>query len=212
MNNFSLKIDGLSIQRAIVIFYPADQELNYLPELRWLYRSWIEMIKDESPFWRTDLLIFTGEYVSSLQQLGCRLQQLRQNTSESARCRVFLYVRISSRSIDRFTHQQVDPLFFHIDLQRSKQLYKSFENYEYVDSVNIIAEGYPVFRSYHYILKTDIDVFLTRQFSKYLPMKEATLLFGMGGYSTDFNTHRLARIARDMSWNYRNLTNIGSTW
>ncbi|CAF5086420.1 unnamed protein product, partial [Rotaria sp. Silwood1] len=35
---------------------------------------------------------------------------------------------------------------------------------------------------------------------------------GRGGYSTEFNTRRLGRIARDMGWKYQNLTNIGSTW
>jgi len=36
-----------SILRAILIFYPNDQETYFLPELLWLYRSWIEMMKDE---------------------------------------------------------------------------------------------------------------------------------------------------------------------
>ncbi len=78
--------------------------------------------------------------------------------------------------------------------------------------MNIIAEGYPTFEYYHSILKTDIDVFVTKQFAKYVPITDRTLLVGLGGYSTVFNTRRLGRIARDLNWYYANLTNIGSTW
>jgi hypothetical protein len=78
--------------------------------------------------------------------------------------------------------------------------------------VNIIAEGYLTYLYYDYILKTDLDVFITKQFANYLPVTYKTLLVGQGGYSTEFNTRRLGRIARDMGWSYQNLTSIGSTW
>ncbi|CAF4598679.1 unnamed protein product [Rotaria socialis] len=206
------------VQRAILIFYPSNQEQHYFPEIRWLYRSWIEMMKDESRNWRTDLIIYTGNYSSSLQQLGCVLNEIRSNSTEQPQCRVFLYLRLSAREIDTRTEKQ--RLFanvhrkdlFDINIQRSILLYKNVKKYDYIDSVNIIAESYPTYKYYNFILKTDIDVFITKQFAKFTPVTNAALLVGLGGYSTPFNTRRLGRIARDMNWQHANMTNIGSTW
>ncbi|CAF5199461.1 unnamed protein product, partial [Rotaria sp. Silwood1] len=40
---------------------------------------------------------------------------------------------------------------------------------------------------YDFILKTDVDVFITTQFAKYVPLTNITLLVGRGGYSTKFS-------------------------
>ncbi|CAF2964007.1 unnamed protein product [Rotaria sp. Silwood2] len=212
------QLDSSFIQRAIIVYYPSHQESHYFPEIRWLYHSWIEMMKYESKNWRTDLIIYTGEYPLSFQQLGCILNQIRINNTEQPQCRVFLYLRLSKREISPLTQQQTiltnqgKKELFNINTQRSIQLYKQIKQYEYIDSVNIIAESYPTFEYYDFILKTDIDVFITTQFAKYVPLTNVTLLVGRGGYSTKFNTRRLGRIARDMNWEYQNMTNIGSTW
>jgi hypothetical protein len=176
------------------------------------------MIKYESNQWRTDLIIFTEQYSLSLIQLGCIANQIRQNNTEQPKCRVFIYVRLSSREINSSTKQQKilindsNKNLFHINISRSILLYDYIKTYQYIDSVNIIAEGYPIYSYYDFILKTDLDIFLTKQFSNYIPNTLKTLFFGHGGYSTEFNTRRLRRIARDMGWKYQNLTNIGSTW
>jgi hypothetical protein len=176
------------------------------------------MMKYESNYWRTDLIIYTGNYNSALEQLGCILNKIRLDYVEPPQCRVFLYLRLSKRKIDT-SNQQQDLLiddnykqFSQIDIPRSVLLYQQMQTYPYIDSVNIIAEAYPTFKFYNFILKTDIDVFVTKQFGKYVPGTNLTLLVGLGGYSTPFNTRRLGRIARDMNWRYKNLTNVGSTW
>ncbi|CAF3081675.1 unnamed protein product [Rotaria sp. Silwood2] len=102
----SSKLNSSFIHRAILIFYPSNQESHYLPEIRWLYRSWVEMMKYESKNWRTDLIIYTGEYSSSFQQLGCILNQIRINNTEQPQCRVFLYLRLSMREISSLTQKQ----------------------------------------------------------------------------------------------------------
>ncbi|CAF1193182.1 unnamed protein product [Rotaria sordida] len=214
----SSNLNTLSIQRAILVFYPSSQEKYYLPEIRWLYRSWIEMIKYESNQWRTDLIIFTEQYSSSFIQLGCLVNQIRTNNDEQPKCRVFIYLRISARYINSLTKQQTifandsEKNLFHIDISRSILLYNHLRTYPYIDSVNIIAESYSIYSYYDFILKTDLDVFITKQFANYIPNTLKTLIAGRGGYSTQFNTLRLGRIARDMNWKYQNLTNVGSTW
>jgi hypothetical protein len=176
------------------------------------------MINYESYQWRTDLIIFTEQYSFSLIQLGCVVNQIRRNNDEQPRCRVFIYLRLSSRDINPLTKQPKILIhnsmkdFFHINIPRSILLYDHIRTYPYIDSVNIIAEGYPIYSYYDFILKTDLDVFLTKQFASYIPYSSKTLFVGGGGYSTEFNTRRLGRVARDMGWKYQNLTNIGSTW
>jgi hypothetical protein len=196
--------------RGILIFYPNDQQAHFLPELLWFYRSWIEMMKDEPSLWRTDLIIYAENYSSNLQELGCVYNNIRINRQEPPQCRVFPYKCIRSRDIqnpnntDNYLYQQFDK-------KRSILLTIHLKTYEFLDSINIIAEYYPSFAMYDYILRTDIDVFLTKNFGRFVPYND-TLLVGRGGYSTTFNTARLRRIARDMNWLYANLTNIGSTW
>lgn len=207
-----------SCQRAILVFYPSNQENYYLPELRWLFRSWIETIKFELNQCRTDLIIFTEKSSSALIHLGCVVNHIRRDPTEPAQCRIIPYLRVSSRIINPLTKQQKIFLNehlqhrFHVNHSRSILLYEQLRTYQYIDSVNILAEGYPVYADYDWILKTDLDVFLTRPFARFQPNSSKVLYMGRGGYSTEFNTRRLGRIARDMGWKYHNLTNVGSTW
>jgi hypothetical protein len=195
------------IQRAIVIFYPNNQENKYLPELRWLYRSWIEMMNQgELKTWRTDLIIFTGNYSSNLQKLACVFNRTRSTKDEPPLCRVFHYERISNRYPSDNIANETEYT------KRSYILYENFHKYQYIDSINVIFEGYSMFNMYDYILRTDIDVFLTKYFGLYVPITSTTLLTGRGAYSVSFSTNRLRRIARDMGWEYANMSNIGSTW
>ncbi len=205
-NRSTSEIAQISKQRAIIIYYPHSQENAFFPELRWLYRSWIEMmITGEPKQWRTDFLIFTENMTLNLKNLGCVFEQVRENNHQSPQCRVFRYEPVSTR------HSHVN-LTRPIDVERSKLLYKYLQNYSYVDSINVIVEGYPIFARYDLILRTDIDVFLTKYFGSYVPVSNNTLLVGLGGYSTEFNTNRLRRISNDIGWVYANLTGIGSTW
>jgi hypothetical protein len=199
-----------SILRGILIFYPHNQEVTFLPELLWFFRSWIEMMKDEPSLWRTDLIIYTGDYTTNLQQLGCVYNRIRIDRQEPPQCRVFPYKRIHLRDVEN-TNNNENYLYQQVDKKRSILLATHLGTYEYLDSINIIAECYPSFSMYDYILRTDMDVFLTKNFGHFVPNNN-TILVGRGGYSTTFNTVRLGRIAKDMGWLYANIINIGSTW
>jgi hypothetical protein len=200
---------SMSITRGIVIFYPHNQEAGFLPELRWLYRSWIEMMKYEPSLWRTDLVIYTSNYTSNLQNLGCILGHIRLDRQEGPVCRVFLYERLSSRDITN--PNRTYDYYRQIDTDREESLVRFLGTYEYVDSINIMTECYPSFSMYDYILRSDIDVFLTKNFAVFVP-ENNTFLIGLGGYSHPFNSARLERISKNMQWTYANIDNIGSTW
>jgi len=173
-------------------------------------RDELQRSQDESSLWRTDLIIYSGNYSTNLQQLGCIYNQIRINRQEPPQCRVFPYKRIHLRNVQDPNNTN-DYLYRQFDKNRSILLTTHLESYGYVDSINIIAEYYPSFAMYDYILRTDIDVFLTKYFGRFVPYNN-TLLVGGGSYSTAFNTARLRRVANDMNWLYANLTNLGSTW
>ncbi len=205
-NRLASEVAQLSQQRGIIIYYPHNDEKTFFPEFLWLYRSWIEMmITGEPKQWRTDLIIFTDKMTLNFEKLGCLFEQIRKNENEPPHCRVFRYEPISTR------HSHIN-LTRPINIERSKLLYKYLQTYNYTDSINVVVEGYPIFSQYNSILRTDIDVFLTKYFGSYAPRSNNTLFVGLGGYSTEFNTNRLRRIANDIGWNYANLTSIGSTW
>jgi len=201
---------SLSILRGILVYYPDGQEEAFLPELFWLYRSWFEMMKNESSLWRTDLVIYTRSFTLKLQKLGCVYNTIRTDRNEPPRCRIFIYLNVKLRDIEE-RNDSKNHLYQNFDINRSLLLVKHLQKYEYVDSINIIAECYPSFAMYDYILRTDMDVFLTKNFGRFVPYKDM-LLVGRGGYSSPFASARLRRIAKNMNWLYANLTNIGSTW
>ena len=187
------------------IIHVYKNEKIFFPELLWLYRSWIEIMINEPKQWRTDLIIFTDQMTNNLKKLNCLFGKVRQNESEYPQCRVFQYQSILNRH--SFIH-----LNRSIDIERSNLLYKHLRNYSYIDSINVISEGYPIYSQYNSVLRTDLDVFITKYFSNYPPFLNETLFVGLGGYVTEFNRNRLRRIANDINWKYSNLSAIGSTW
>lgn len=40
------------------VYFPIEQNNDFVLEFKWLYRSWIEMQKHEPVKWRTDLIVF----------------------------------------------------------------------------------------------------------------------------------------------------------
>ncbi|CAF0879088.1 unnamed protein product [Adineta steineri] len=196
-----------SLLRALLLFYPNDQESDFLPEFRWFYRSWTEMMINESILWRTDLIVYTSEYASIFKDLDCIYNQIRINSEEKPKCRIFPYIRIKSRT----TTHAPSSKYQTIDKQRSQTTYQYLRAYEYIDSINTVFEYNASFSMYDFILRTDMDCFLTYNFAYYVPYNYS-ILVGRGGYSTEFNNKRLKRIARDMNWTYANKNGLGSTW
>ena len=57
----------LRMTRAVLVYFPIDQISKFKNEFKWLYRSWIEMQKNEPVKWRTSLVVFI-QYLSSDQR------------------------------------------------------------------------------------------------------------------------------------------------
>lgn len=90
----------------------------------------------------------------------------------------------------------------------------NLQEYSYLDSILIAFEGYDYLKKakYDFVIRSDIDVFLTPLFSKWIPVNCNDFAVGGGGYSVEFNMKRLRRIANNLKFEYAGLWNLGSTW
>lgn len=67
---------NLRVLRAIMVHFPVNSSDEYLPEFRWLYRSWIEMMKHEPTAWRTDLVVMYPKNFWYLRKPNAMFQSL----------------------------------------------------------------------------------------------------------------------------------------
>jgi hypothetical protein len=138
------------------------------------------MLRGQPPTWRTDFLIFSYNYSAEFRSLGC-VNRIRQNKEEPSICRLFIYIpvqfRIKNMTDNNFGHafddakklaktykdnlEQIvtipmvnDNTTF--DLQRSEALYNDLRHYGYIDSINVLYEGYTTYKMYDFVLRTDI--------------------------------------------------------
>jgi hypothetical protein len=68
------------VVRGVVVYFPIEKFQDFILEFKWMYRSWIEMQKNEPKKWRTDLIVFIDmQNVNSehedfvLSRLNCSL-------------------------------------------------------------------------------------------------------------------------------------------
>ena len=87
-------------------------------------------------------------------------------------------------------------------------------HYGYLDSILMAFDGYKVLKEagYDFLVRSDMDVFLTPLFGKWLPRHCDDFYVGRGGYSSKFNENRLKRVAHDLGLQFASQSNLGSTW
>lgn len=149
------------------------------------------MLHSQPKTWRTDFVIFTFNFTDDLRRLGC-VNRLRQNKEEPSICRLFIYVPVRLRfgniSKNNFEHafddakrviatyKDLNDTFVSVpittdnktfDRQRSESLYTHLQSYGYVDSINVMYEGYWTFKMYDFVLRTDIGKSILIFFSHY---------------------------------------------
>jgi hypothetical protein len=67
-----------------------------------------------------------------------------------------------------------------------------------------------ILKSYTFVLRTDMDVFLTPKFFTYRPTLK--VVTGFGAYCNDFNRARLKDISHQLGMKHRDVHCIGSSW
>ena len=98
----------LRLIRAVLVYFPIESTPNFEPELKWLYRSWIESQKYESEKWRTDLIIFLerdknwfGDGSGSplfFKNLNCTFKNLRRDKTDKPMCTLIEFVPLQKRN------------------------------------------------------------------------------------------------------------------
>ncbi|KAF0705783.1 Aste57867_6940 [Aphanomyces stellatus] len=169
--------------RAAVVFMPhKDREAFFLKQFRWFRRSWMEIQTHEPAAWRTDLVVFSTGTIRTLELLGCTTTP-RQTPRDPNQCIL----------VTNYTLLRTDDF-----------------DYAFGDSINVVAQDVAALEPYDWLLRTDVDVFLTPAFATWRPNE---MVIGRGAYETETNAPRLERISRDLGWtSSKNLRNVGSTW
>ena len=225
--------------RGILVYFPFESSEHFKLEFKWFYRSWIEMLNYEPAKWRTDLIVFIEndanyfkDNSSFLSELNCSFSHIRTSDLDKPMCTLVNYVALSKRKLSKLSDSvfedgdnskkklKYEYLLNNVDIYSDEPgnllpfytvLKKGLSNYGYLDSILMAFDGYKYFKSagYDYLIRSDMDVFLTPLFGTWLPDNCNDFYVGRGGYSDDFNRNRLSRIAKDLELEHAGISNLG---
>jgi hypothetical protein len=224
----------MEIVRGILIYFPIKQFQSFHDELKWLYRSWIEMQKYESDYWRTDLVISMDVNMAinlnkmiRFEDLNCTINNLRKSKKDKPMCTILNYVSIGDRILNNTNSELLNSmssmevyshLFKNIDVFNKNNEYfwmflaklKDLKHFSYIDSILMAFDGYNYFLDqFDFLLRSDIDVFLTPLFAKWLPLNCYDFIVGGGAYTHDFNIRRLQKAANIIGLKPGSIRNLG---
>lgn len=92
---------------------------------------------------------------------------------------------------------------------KSISLSGEFKDYHFINSVACIAENGELLSKYEYILKTDLDVFLTKELKMFYPPKFHT---GTGNFTYGNVAERIKEFALRNGYTHKGIHNVGATW
>ena len=150
--------------RGVIIFFPITSINHFKNEFKWLYRSWIHMIKFEPPKWRTDLIVFienNATVINSdeffMNDMNCRFENKRKSAEDKPMCTLIEYVALKRRNFDtpnrtfanadeKYRYLLKDVNIFKTDNSSEfdtfyKFLKSSLSNYGYLDSILMAFDG-----------------------------------------------------------------------
>lgn len=178
-----IEMHQVRVTRAVAVQFPIDRIEYYVYELKWLYRSWIQMIRFEPSNWRTDLVVFVQNEPSLfekgsffLNELNCRFDNIRTSDKDPPMCILVHYRSFSKRQFatqdefrpieQKYRHLLERINIFEINLDEFEMLYKlmksELNDYAYLDSILIGFEGFDIFYSF-FIIKATIMCLLSLQ-------------------------------------------------
>ena len=241
LNPVPKKAHKKRISRAVIVYFPIEQTLRFKLEFQGLYNSWIHMQKHEPKKWRTDIVVFIendevflNSITNFLTDMGCSFSNKRKSKRDKPMCTLLEYVPIKKRklkvlkndlfksdyrdfkakynylldNVDIFNNDEMNLLPFYTMVKDSLQ------HYGYVDSILMAFDGYEYLNSagYDFLIRSDLDVFLTPLFSVWLPKHCNDFYVDHFKYSDAFNSRRLENVASYLKLNYSNITDFGTTW
>lgn len=154
--------------RGVLVYFPISGTETYEGEFRWLYRSWINMLKYEPPKWRTDIIVFVQDDPSKfngsaffMTQLNCTFSNLRRTVTEQPMCTLINYNALKNREFNgpepawTSEEQLYQYLLRDVDIFQNnatqltpfyKLMKKTLSQYGYIDSILMAFEGYEYFK------------------------------------------------------------------
>lgn len=179
---------SLRITRAVLVYFPIELSSQFILEFKWMYRSWIEMQKSEPTKWRTDLVIFADtshdlfkDNTFFLNVLNCSISNRRKSRDDEPMCILMNYKPLKQREVNKVANAVNYEYFLkEFDIFNQDEAYLSpfygflkdnLANYNYLDSILMAFDGYKYFKSagYDFLIRSDMDVFLTPLFGNWLP-------------------------------------------
>ena len=160
-----------NVTRAVIVYLPPNKA-EYSKQFKALYLSIAVMRSHQPPHIKTDLIVYTEKTFMELpMSYGC-IQVFRESFNAPESCIVLDHVPVSKRG--PLVDGVIDPL-------------EEYSNY--IESV-LILEEFQGRQYYDYLIRVDLDTFLTPGFGSWLPPKPSTLVVGNGGYgSNNANAH-----------------------
>jgi hypothetical protein len=219
------------IVRGLLFYFETRSVAHFMPEFKWVFRSWLEMLKTSPKQWHTDLIVFLNvdhvkldPNLQQFEQLGCLVNKPRQTKTAKSMCILIDYKSMKDRIVPGVVDNIDDLynyLYNHVDvfsddahnLNKFYAVLKDLDHYGYTDSILVAFESYKYVKDlYDFVIRADLDIFITPKFGKWLPRHCSDFIVGNGGYSTAFNTRRLGRIAAHLGLSYESKAGLGSTW
>ena len=212
----------------MVFYFPIDKENDFAPEIKWFYRSWIEMQKYEPLKWRTDIVISIQKDMSFfnktnfLYELNCTFTNIRKSKTDEPMCTLLDYVPVRLRQVPTIkTKLNYTRLLTEVNIFSDREedfdefwalSVNNLKTYGNVDSVTVAFTGYSYFKSagFDFLVRSDMDVFLTPLFATWLPYNCDDFYAGNGAFSTEFNNKRLHRIAKELGMSDAKINSLGN--
>jgi hypothetical protein len=184
-----------NISRAILVNFPPDNEM-FSKQLKWLYLSIGEMRNSEPSNIKTDLLIFTHpSHVAKLRSDFSCEEDVRSSFSDPEACHVFPHLPLHLRDIP------------------PKNLDYLLMNYSGVGDSILVMSEFAYGDRYDYLLRTDLDTFVTPGFGPFVLPANVSMAVGSGGYHSRNAALRLKWVAtQKLGLDYHQYENVGSTW
>lgn len=134
------KLHEIRFLRGVIMYFPLKNINHFKSEFKWLYRSWIYMIKYEPAKWRTDLIVFVENGVNVetnssrlfLEQLNCRFENRRHSAEDKPMCTLINYVPLTKRTFNTTNNSS----------NTSRQFHNEDDKYQYLlNEVDIFKTG-----------------------------------------------------------------------
>lgn len=183
-------------------------------------------------FIESNSIFFQSEQSRFFEELNCTYTNRRVSKSDKPMCTLIDYKSLADRKFSalknlnltqegiKWNMKKYNYLLENVDIfsedpENLLPFYSlaqsALSEYNYVDSILMAFDGYDYFKSagFDFLMRSDMDVFLSPSFGKWIPKHCNDFIVGQGGYSHDFNRKRLERVSNNLGLKYGRASNLG---